>query len=79
MLLKMALFHSFLWLSAIPLDVCTAPSSSDTGCLGCSRVLAVVNNAAVNTGVHVSFRIRVLSFPGICPGLGFLDRVAAYF
>ena len=29
--------------------------------LGCFHVLAVVNSAAVNTGVHVSFRIVVFS------------------
>ena len=29
--------------------------------LGCIRVLAIVNSAAVNTGVHVSFWIIVLS------------------
>ena len=29
--------------------------------LGCFHVLIIVNSAAVNTGVHVSFQIRVLS------------------
>ena len=28
---------------------------------GCFRVLAVVNSAAVNIGVHVSFQIRIVS------------------
>ena len=35
--------------------------SSVGRCLGCFRVLAVVNNAAVDIGVHASFQIRVLS------------------
>ena len=35
--------------------------SSVNGHLGCSRVLAIVNNATVNTGVHVSFSILVSS------------------
>ena len=29
--------------------------------LGCFHVLATVNSAAVNIGVHVSFRLRVFS------------------
>ena len=35
--------------------------SSVSGHLGCFHVLAVVNSAAVNNGIHVSFSILVSS------------------
>ena len=38
------------------------------GYLGCSHVLAIVNSAAINTGVHVSFSIMV--FSGYMPSSG---------
>ena len=51
MFLQMALFHSFLWLSDIPLymyiyHIFFTHSSFD-GNLGCFRVLAIVNSAAM--------------------------------
>ena len=57
MLLQMALFHSFLWLSSIPLYTCLTSSlhSSVYGRLACFHVLAIVDSAAMNIGVHVSF------------------------
>ena len=35
--------------------------------LGCFLVLAIVNSAAVNLGVHVSFQIRVSILSGYIP------------
>ena len=56
MLLQMVLFHSFLWLSSIPLvymyHIFFIRSSVD-GYLGCFHVLAIVNSAAVNIGVNI--------------------------
>ena len=43
--------------------------SSVYGHLGCFHVLAIVNSAAMNIGVHVSFQIIVLS--GFMPRSGF--------
>ena len=63
MWLQMALFHSVLSLSHIPLrmyHIFFIHSSVD-GHLGCFHVLATVNHAVMITGVHVSFWIRVLS------------------
>ena len=68
MLLQMALFHYFLWLSKVSLYLCTTPSLSITsirGHFGCFRILAIMNSAAVNIGVHVSFWITVLCRTGI--------------
>ena len=36
---------SFLWLSNIPLHICTTTLSSANGHLGCFHVLAIVNSA----------------------------------
>ena len=36
--------------------------SSVDGCLGCFHVLAIVNSASVNNGIHVSFSVLVFSW-----------------
>ena len=60
-LLQITLFHSFLWLSNIPLCIPHLTHSSVGGHLDCFHVLAFVNSASVNIQVHVSFWIRVSS------------------
>ena len=58
MLLQMALFHSFLWVSNIPLcyiyHILFIHFSVD-GHLRCFHVLAVINSAAMSIDVYVSF------------------------
>ena len=59
----MALYHPFLWQSNSPLYTYNTSLSIhlSVGHLGWFHVLPVVNSAATNTGVHISFQIRVLS------------------
>ena len=67
---------SFFFMANISLCVCVYIyiyhiffiHSSVNGQLGCFHVLAIGNRAAMNTGVHVSFQIRV--FCGYMPSSG---------
>ena len=71
-----AKFHSFLWLSNIfwyiiwyiLYHIFSIHSSVD-GRLDFFHILAVVNCAALNIKVHLSFWISVSFFPEICPGV----------
>ena len=51
--------------------------SSVDGHLGCFHNLTIVNNAAVNIGVHVSFSIMV--FSGYMPSSGLLGHMVVLF
>ena len=56
--------NSFEWLSNIPLCICTTAFLSIhllMGSLGCFHVLAIINSATMNTGVHVSLSDLVSS------------------
>ena len=63
MFLQMAEFHSFLWLSNIPLYTHNIFNRSSVDQpLGCFHILSIVNNALRNIEVHVSFQISVFVF-----------------
>ena len=51
--------------------------SSADGHLGCFHVLAVVNSAAMNSGIHVSFSSLVSS--GYVPRVRMLGHMAVLF
>ena len=47
--------------------------------LSCFHILAVVNSAAINIGVHASFQIIVFIFSRYMPGMGLLDHTVSLF
>ena len=53
--------------------------SSVDGQLGWFHILAIVNHASVNNGVHVSFQISVFILFGYIPGVELLDHMVVLF
>ena len=51
--------------------------SSVDGYLGCFHVLAIVNSAAMNNGIHVVFQFWLPQ--GICLGVGLLGHMVVLF
>ena len=75
MLLQMALFYSFLWLSSIPHKHTHLTSSSIYADrhVDCFHVLAIVNSTAMNIEVHVFFQTIVLF--GCMPSSGIVGSL----
>ena len=67
MLLQLAVFFYYFFMANIPF-VCvshvytTSSLFIRVGHLGCLHVLAIINSAAVNIGVHVCFQIKGFIF-----------------
>ena len=79
MLLQMALFHSFLWLSNVPLYTYTSFSLSIHLLMDIyvASMWVIVNRVSVNTGVHAS--LQIIIFSKYTPGVGLLDHMVVLF
>ena len=79
----MARLYSFLWLSNIPLYICTASSLPIHLLMNTGRfyILAIINNAAKNIGVQILFCICVFIFIFFrkIAGVELLDCMAVLF
>ena len=75
----MALFHSFLWVSNIPVYIYHFIHSSVAGCLGYFCILAFINTAAMNIGMLVSFSISVFVSVRYIPEVELLGHMVVLF
>ena len=76
-LIKLTQMHSFLWLTNIVrMYHSFFIHSSVDGHPGCFHVLGVVNSAAMNIGVHVSFSVLVSS--GYMPSSGIAGSYSGF-
>ena len=79
----MARFHSFLWMSNIPVCEREREQSLSThvlmgGHIGCFHILTDVNNATMNIKVHISFLISALFSLDEYPAVELLDMVVLF-
>ena len=80
MLLQMALFHAFLWLSNILFYICTITLSNPL-----LMDMAIVNSASLGyckqcCNEHWNLCLfKIMVSPDICPGVGFLDHMLVLY
>ena len=82
MLLQMVEISSFFWPSIISLCVYLYNffiHLSIDGYLGYFCVLAIVDNAALNTGVQISFQVNVFISFGYIPEVELLNHTVVLF
>ena len=83
MLSHVSEFSAFL-LKAVPYSIVRRYHilyihSSVDGHVSCFRILAIIDSAALSTGVRVSFQISLFVFFGYTPGVKLLDHMVVLF